>query len=93
MSKQSESASAIAAAVVGAIFGAAAVVFSDKKRRRKFVSSVTELLNEGEDRFESTKNKVQEAVEVGRKKISTQLDKAEEKIRKETEGIKRKKKS
>ena len=76
------------AAVVGAVAGAAAVIFSDKKNRDKVVKATGDLKDKGEKKLGEIGQKAVDLKDEGRDKLVSGLESAKKKL----EGPSKKKK-
>ena len=72
---------AFAAALVGAAVGAVAVVMSDRKTRAKVKSRVKTLMEEGDEKLEEVREKVDSAKVVGKKKLAKELERTSRKLK------------
>ncbi len=88
----------IVAGALGAILGAAAVLFTHEPTRRKVKKNINNFLTESEKKMNDIQDKVEETANEGRKKVAEQLEEAKSKIdvpdgEKPENGIKPKKRS
>ena len=72
----------LAAAVVGAAVGAAAVVLSDPKKRKQIKDKAQQLKEKGSKEFEKARQKLEEAEEKGKRRLTQELDKVTSKVKK-----------
>jgi gas vesicle protein len=70
----------LGAAMVGAAVGAAAVILSDKDKRERLKTKYNELMQKGEKSVNRTKEVVDDAKEEGKKKVASELKKAQQKL-------------
>jgi gas vesicle protein len=79
---------AFGAAVIGAVAGAAAVYFSDKKNRNKAKEKLEEIKSKTDEKINKAKEELEQKKMEGKEKLAEGLDKAQQKIAKEKEELK-----
>lgn len=72
-------------AALGAAFGAAAVVLSDRKKREKIKKAVDEIITKGNQQIDRIRETAEIATDKGRKILNDELDKQKHLISKKSE--------
>ncbi len=71
------------AVLAGALLGAAAMFLSDERNRKKVAKSFDHLKEEGEERINDIEERVNGIKEKGLERVSGELSKAQDKIKRE----------
>lgn len=76
--------SPMAAATIGAIVGAGAVLLANPENRKKAKKTLRGIRKQSSDRLRQLQEKAEEVTDEGRKLISNQLEEAKEKVEKKS---------
>lgn len=79
---QTKGPSPIGAAIAGAAVGAAAVILSSKKNRDDIKEKLSQFAAQGEEKFQTMQEKVEDAKESSKKKLANKLGEAKDRLEK-----------
>jgi gas vesicle protein len=72
--------SALKAALIGAVVGAAAVILSNPDSRKKVKDKLSEWMEKGQDKLEQAQEKAGDLKDEGKRKVARGLEKARRKL-------------